>query len=281
MSNSCIVCTNRDISSFYQGLNKCNECGFVFAELTISEEELLEIYHEAYFSGVEYVDYLGDRETYQKNFDNHLRKLKKFIEPSRHRHLFEIGCAYGFFLDIARDHFENVQGIDIVVDGIQHCKEKLGLDVLMGDLLEVDLGGGKIDVLCMWDTIEHLLRPHLYIQKISQQMERGALLALTTGDIESLNARVKKGRWRLIHPPTHIHYFSRRTIKEFLARLGFDVIYNRYCGFYRSLDFTLFSVLVAKYGRQSLYSAFKRTGLGKLSFYLNLYDIMYVVAQKR
>ena len=50
---------------------------------------------------------------------------------------------------------------------------------------------------------------------------RAAPLALTTGDIGSVNARLRGHKWRMIHPPTHLHYFSAETMKALLDRHGF------------------------------------------------------------
>ena len=281
MSKPCIVCGSTSHAPFSQGLIQCRECDFVFADLNLSHAELSEIYRRNYFFGEEYSNYIADRNVLQKNFKLRLQELKKYLDPSRHKRLLEIGCAYGFFLLLARDYFEKVQGIDITEDGVRYCTEELGLDVIRSDLLEVDLGDQKFDVVCFWDTIEHLSNPHLYLQKISGHMESGALLAITTGDIGSLNARFKKNNWRLLHPPTHLQYFSRRTIQILLDRNRFDVISNRYCGFYRSLDNVFYNLFILRSKIPWLYDLARKTGLGKLSFYLNLYDIIYVIARKR
>lgn len=132
----------------------------------------------------------------------------------------------------------------------------------------------------MWDTIEHLRQPEQYIEKISKQMASGALLAITTGDIGSLNARLRKEQWRLIHPPTHIHYFSKQSIATMLNNYGFDVVYNQYCGFYRSVDNIAYNIFVLRHKQPKLYKLLKSLRLTELDFYLNLYDIMYVIAKK-
>lgn len=281
MSKPCIVCGSTNGVRFGRGLIKCSECNFVFADVNLSLPELSEIYRKDYFFGEEYSNYLADRNVLQKNFKLRLKELKKYLDPSRHKRLFEIGCAYGFFLLLARDHFEKVQGIDITEDGVRYCTEDLGLDVIESDLLQADLGDQKFDVVCLWDTIEHLLNPHLYLQKISDHTDSGALLAITTGDIGSLNARFQKGSWRLLHPPTHLQYFSKRTIELLLNRNRFDVISTRYCGFYRSLDNVFYNLFILRSKMPRLYDLVGKTRLGKLSFYLNLYDIMYVIARKR
>ncbi len=281
MKNKCIVCDSTYIRPFYTGMLKCGECGHCFADLRLtSEEELFQLYNREYFCGKEYCNYIVDKKVLQKNFRLRLEVLRKFLDPLRHKNLFEIGCAYGFFLEIAKDIFYNVQGIDISEDSIRYARKQLNLDVIQGNFLPYNLEDRKFDVVCLWDTIEHLHAPHLYIEKLSRHMESDALLAITTGDIESLNARVKKDKWRLIYP-THIHYFSKETIRRILDKYGFDIIYNRYCGFYRSIDNIAYSVLVLRKKGKWLYNLLQGSRLTRFDLYLNLYDIMYVIARKR
>lgn len=279
--NNCIVCNSTNAKPFYPGILKCQRCGHVFADLLLSDQELFELYKKDYFFGEEYSDYVADKQIIQKNFKLRLKTLNTFIKPNVHTKLFEIGCAYGFFLDIAQHHFNQVQGIDITVDGIRYAREALKLNVLQSDLLKHDFCEQKFDVVCMWDTIEHLRQPEQYIEKISKQMASGALLAITTGDIGSLNARLRKEQWRLIHPPTHIHYFSKQSIATMLNNYGFDVVYNQYCGFYRSVDNIAYNIFVLRHKQPKLYKLLKSLRLTELDFYLNLYDIMYVIAKKR
>lgn len=278
--NSCIVCTSRHNKPLYQGILKCEDCGYIFTDLGLKGDEFFELYRKNYFFGGEYSNYVADKKVLQKNFGLRLKALQNFLDPHRHRHLFEIGCAYGFFLDIVRDWFETVQGIDITEDGTHYAREKLNLNVIHGDLLAHDLGNQKFDVVCLWDTIEHLRNPDLYLEKMSRHMQKGALLAITTGDIESLNARIKKDKWRLICHPTHAHYFSKKTLARLLNRYGFDVIFNQYCGFYRSIDNITYNILVLRKKGPWLYKLLSKIGLTNFNLYLNLYDIMYVIARK-
>lgn len=279
--NECIVCGSTQAEPFYAGLLKCKRCGHVFADLRLTDEELFQLYSRNYFFGDEYSDYVADKRVIQKNFKLRLKTLQAFLNPTLHTKLLEIGCAYGFFLETARSRFDTVQGIDITEEGVRYTREILHLDALHGDLLEYDLGEQKFDVACMWDTIEHLRSPQLYVEKVSKHMDSGALLAITTGDINSLNARMRKSKWRLIHPPTHLHYFSIKSLAKMLNNYRFDVIYNRYCGFYRSVDNVAYNIFVLRQKQPRLYNLMKRLRLTDFDFYLNMYDIMYVIARKR
>jgi SAM-dependent methyltransferase len=280
-AHACVVCGGTRASRLYAGILRCEACGHVFADMRLTDEELFRLYNEEFFTGAEFSDYASDERHFRKNFGLRFKELSKFIDPARHKRLLEIGSAYGFFLDTVKQHFDSAEGIDITDAGTLHARERLGLDVVQADFLAHDYGARKFDVVCLWDTIEHLREPHLYVEKIAAHTEPGALLALTTGDIESVNARLRGRAWRLIHPPTHLHYFSPGTIARLLSAHGFEVVYNRYCGFWRSLGNVAYNVFVLRQNRPALFRPFERTGLARLGFYLNLYDIMYVIARKR
>lgn len=249
--------------------------------MRLTDEELFELYNEQFFTGAEFSDYAADERFFRRNFRLRWRELRRFVDPSRHRRLLEIGSAYGFFLEEVRNEFESVQGIDITDAGVAYARDTFGLNVVQADFLTHNYGAQRFDVVCMWDTIEHLRAPQLYFEKIGQLTEPGALLAITTGDVNSLNARMRGSKWRMIHPPTHLHYFSSATLGRLLERHGFEVIYDRYCGFYRSLGNVAYNILVLRHQRPALFKQLERTGLTKFGFYLNLYDIVFVIARRR
>jgi 2-polyprenyl-3-methyl-5-hydroxy-6-metoxy-1,4-benzoquinol methylase len=281
-NRACVVCRAADAREpFHEGLQRCRACGYVSADLSLTDEELSRLYDRGFFHEGDFADYAADREYHTRNFRLRRRVLRRFLDPARHRRLLEIGSAYGFFLDVVRRDFERVLGIDLTDEGVRHTRDALGLDAVQDDFLRHDFAGERFDVTCMWDTIEHVRRPDLYLEKIAALTEPGALLALTTGDIDSLNARLRGRRWRLIMLPAHLHYFSARTITRLLERHGFEVVHLEHCGYYRSALHMAYAVLAVRHGRRELFERLRRTRLLNWGFYLNLYDIMYVVARKR
>src|SRR6266436_2614240 len=184
----CLVCGSTEPAAhLYHGILRCRACGYVFADMRLTDEELFALYDERFFTGAEFSDYAADEKFFRKNFRRRFEELKTFLDPARHRSLLEIGSAYGFFLDTVRDEFTSVQGIDITEAGVRYARDRFKLDVAQADFLAHDFGARKFDVVCMWDTIEHLRAPHLYVEKIARQTDPGALFAITTADIESLN----------------------------------------------------------------------------------------------
>jgi 2-polyprenyl-3-methyl-5-hydroxy-6-metoxy-1,4-benzoquinol methylase len=277
--HACIVCGGRYQSASINGLLQCETCGFITADVSLSREELERIYSEKYFHGEEYRDYVGEQAIFAKQFQRRLKVLLRHVDEGNRGRLFEIGAAYGFFLDLARRHFKQVSGIDLSRDAAEYATHVLGVPVSSGDFLECTLLE-TIDVVCMWDTIEHLADPDLYLEKAAMHMPIGGKIAITTGDIGSIVARWRKGKWRQVHPPTHLQYFSKATLKQLLVKHGFEVLYCGYDGCYRSVDTAAYIVLALKRNKPELYEKLKATGILNWSFYSNFYDTMYVIAEK-
>lgn len=253
-------------------------CGLVFADPTVYRMDPAALYTAEYFRGEEYADYLRDRGTAEMNFRALIRRMRRWSRGGR---LFEIGCAYGFFLNLCRDRW-TAEGVDVSSEAVRYARATLNLQAGCGDFLDMDLPPDAYDAFCLWDTIEHLARPDRYVEKVARCLRPGGVLFLTTGDIGSLVARWRGSRWRLIHPPTHLFYFSRVTLRRLLGRYGMEVMEMGPQGYCRSLDSMLAGIALQQP------EGFLRRALRRLAgvrplrvpFYLNLRDILFVAARK-
>jgi hypothetical protein len=276
---SCIICGGSYAASTLSGLLSCQSCSFTTADLTLGREELRTLYDDSYFCGDEYRDYVAERPIIEKTFVYRLKHLLPHIANPSSKHLFEIGTAYGFFLSLCRPAFGTVEGVDISGQAARFAAQELQVPVAEADFLDY-MPANPIDVACMWDTIEHVARPDLYIEKLARLMQRGSILAITTGDIDSVVARWRGRKWRQIHPPTHLHYFSTATLTHLLGNYGFCVREYRYDGSYRTLDTIAYIILNKKHNLPRLYRTAKWCSLLKWYFRINLGDIVYVIAVK-
>lgn len=279
-SRQCLVCGETLEESALPGLLSCSACSFTTADLTLSDAELERLYGPDYFAGQEYMDYVAERLVIRRHFQTRLRRLLQYVADARSKRLFEIGSAYGFFLEVAREHFRSVEGIDISASAVVYAREQLSLHVTAGEFLAHRMSE-PVDVVCLWDTIEHLRDPHLYVEKAAAYLRAGGVIAVTTGDIGSWVARWRGPRWRQIHPPTHLHYFSKLTLAKLLERHGFAIAFTGYDGMYRSVDTMAYILLNIKRSRPGIYRALKRSGVINWNLYLNLYDIVYMIATKK
>jgi SAM-dependent methyltransferase len=276
----CIVCGGAYEACHLPGLFRCARCGLVSADLRIPDAELAALYGENYFYGEEYLDYVAEEPSLRLNFRKRIKTLKALRPDLAKAELFEVGCAYGFFLSEIAPHVHAASGVDISQAAVRYAAETLHVPAVQGNYLDMDLGR-RYDLMVMWDTIEHLKRPDLFIGRIAEDLKPGGLLALTTGDIDSLNARWRGPKWRLIHPPTHLHYFSVKTITTLLDRHGFDVVHVSHPGNARTLRWIFYAVTVLRMKKPKLYELLPAWRLFDLGVVVNLFDIMFVVARRR
>jgi len=276
--NSCELCGYRGaMGEFYpeQRIVQCPSCSLVFYNAAVDTNLL---YGPDYFHGREYFDYVTDKDILQRNFRKRIELLQKFVPPAGR--MLEIGSAYGFFLDLARHHW-NVQGLDVSIDAVRYARETLGLDVANAEFLDLADERESCDAICLWDTIEHLPHPVRVIEKAARWLKPGGVLALSTGDIGSLVARIRKDRWRQIHPPTHLYYFSRATLTRAVERTGLEraaLVSEGVYRSYRSIAYSVFSL--RSKSRDWIYRAITLGERLDFPIYLNLYDLLVLVARK-
>lgn len=271
---TCIICKKTEEKRIFRDLTQCRKCNLVYYGGDASDLGLDGLYQEGYFMGEEYLNYKNDKSIIQKNFTCRLNEMRRYVRGGA---LFEIGSAYGFFLELAKKYF-SVDGIDITEKPTEFARHELGLNVKTGNYLDLQLEDKK-DIFCMWDTIEHLEKPEEFISKVSSELNTGGYLFLTTGDIGSLLARLRGGKWRMIHPPTHLFYFSGDTISKLLKQNGFEIVKITHPGVYRSLKQILYSLFFLNKNKTP--KMFDKI-LNKLDFpiYINTFDIMMVIAKK-
>lgn len=274
----CLVCGACAFTPLWEILQRCGACGFVTARLDVPIDAR-RLYEGDYFTGEEYLDYLADEAFFRRNFRGRLEEIRRRTPSGR---LLELGAAYGFFLDLARKFYE-VVGFEVNPAAVGHARDVLNLDVRRDDFLATpcEALGGPVDVAVLWDVIEHLDRPDLFLKHVAECSNSGLHLYITTGDIGSRLARWRGPRWRMIHPPSHLHYFDRATISRLLDRCGFDVVEIRAIGVARSIRQILYSVLVLRLKAPGLYRRLAKLVPAQAGFTLNTFDIMQVVAQRR
>ncbi len=273
----CLVCGGAEFSPHLDILQQCASCGFVTTR-TDGQVDYRALYDGDYFKGEEYLDYRADEDFFKKNFRQRLAQVRKYTSRGR---LLEIGAAYGFFLDLARQYFD-VVGFEVNAEAVAHGRQQFGLDLRTDDFLQASEQniGGRVDVTVMWDVIEHLDRPDLFIERVAALSNPGAMLHITTGDIGSLLARIRGRKWRMIHPPTHLHYFDRHSLTRLLSRHGFITVDVRSVGVARSFRQILYSLLALQFRSPSLYRRIASHLPPTWGFTLNTHDIMQITAKR-
>jgi 2-polyprenyl-3-methyl-5-hydroxy-6-metoxy-1,4-benzoquinol methylase len=266
---------------------RCRDCGLVFRRELPEPVELSEIYADAYFrrpeddpGGQGYDDYLAEEELHRLNAALRVRRLSTVVAPGR---LFDVGAAAGFFLDEARTAGWSPEGVDVSPAMSRYGREQLGLDVVTGSFADVERPEGAYAAVTMWDYIEHAIDPVGDLRHAAALLGPGGVLALSTGDVRSLVARVSGSRWHLLTPHHHNFYFSPDTLRRACARAGLQVLSTthpaaRYS--VRYLTYKLRSMAPGNRLVQAVGEPFEHGRVGRMALPVNLWDIVTLVARK-
>lgn len=133
--------------------------------------------------------------------------------------LLEIGSGYGLFLDAARRAGYTVSGVELSRTGAAHSREVLGLDVFCGQLVDAPAGPAA-DVVCAFDTLEHVPDPLDFLRQVRARLAPGGVFAVSLPYFSSLPSRLLRSRWWTLKPEQHITHFTPATLRLVAARAG-------------------------------------------------------------
>lgn len=203
---------------------RCRECGLVFVGREPGQEDLIDLYDERYYEDAAHPGYdgYGMAEARKRH---HGRTLLDDLESLHARgDLLEIGCAYGYFLDEARERGWRVRGVEPSPHAARLARERFGLEVTETPFAMLPVEAESLDAVVLWDVIEHLPDPRATIEHARAWLRPDGLLALSTGNVSSLAARLHGADWSLMTPPWHQFYFSRSSLRRLLVDIGFQVV---------------------------------------------------------
>lgn len=130
------------------------------------------------------------------------------------KHSLDIGCAAGYCVSWLRSRGWHARGIDISHSCVNHARAA-GLDVECGDYLSTRYEL-KFELITLWATIEHLRDPAAVIAKIAADLAPGGSLIISTCNVSSPFAALKRRAWRFYNFPEHIHFFTTRGLNTLL-----------------------------------------------------------------
>ncbi|MCK5305942.1 MAG: class I SAM-dependent methyltransferase [Candidatus Omnitrophica bacterium] len=223
----CNLCGEDNFSILFkeEGINvvKCKICGLVYKTPRRALQNELEIYRTYPLARESKENYIKKRMVLFKYL------LYKVNQRAKKGKLLDLGCQFGYFLDLARREGWQVFGVDVSGEAIAFAKEKLGLNVYEGTLKEAKFPDDFFDVITLWDALEHLSDPFAELLEIKRILKGGGQLVFRDRNAAShVKVRLMFGNLakKLKINPTvfHLCTFSAKTAKMILKKAGFEDI---------------------------------------------------------
>lgn len=227
---TCIACGTAPRQSFRLSngawLRRCPRCGLGWWDWPPFDPAAF--YDRAYFDGAEqskgYDDYAALEPGVARTARQRLRRISRLHGPSRAaKRLLELGCGTGVFLDAARRAGWTVTGVEVSAYAAEQARQR-GLAVETAPVEGLRPAEDAYDCVALWDVLEHLRDPAGVLCAAAKALRHGGVLALSTGDVTSLCARIAGPRWHLFNLPEHLFFFSPAALQRLLTKAGCRVV---------------------------------------------------------
>ncbi len=160
--------------------------------------------------------------------DSQRKRIRKELTALQsHRRLnriLEVGAGSGLFLAEAQKTGWETWAVEVNRKALSYL-ELHGIHRILAQSAEnFEAPECSIDVVRMWDVIEHLESPRLALERVRQVLRPGGMLRLATTNFASLSRKVNGPDWVYINGADHIYLFEPVTIARLLEERGFTQI---------------------------------------------------------
>ena len=196
---------------------RCKDCRTCFRSFRPEPRQLADLYRSA------------DDAVYEAELPNRWRtaqRHRRIVEGRQHRPgtIVDVGCASGIFLRLMADRGWTVYGVEPAASQYARAKSLLPANgCIQQAVLEEAILPCDVDVVTLWDVLEHVSDPAEFFGKCSSRLHRGGILALNVPRIDSLAARVLGSRWPLLLAE-HLNYFTVKGLRILGKRAGLTLI---------------------------------------------------------
>lgn len=217
------------------GVAVCHRCGHEFIQ-PVPQPAFLRAYYSNYMSGAKsgfYRERAADSipERFRSRYEPWLCIMATMLDGRRR--LLDVGAGLGMFLRLARERGFEVRGVEPNKEVADVLTARHGIPVVNNLFEQVELDE-QVDVITMWDLLEHLADPRAALVKVASLLAPKGLLVLEIPSRDSLLHTLAKGIYRIsggrVRRPLylvcglhHLHYFSERDISRLLGETGFEV----------------------------------------------------------
>jgi SAM-dependent methyltransferase len=258
LNEPCDLCGGDSFASYARGmyalggalhdLVRCRRCTLVQVRPLPDDAAIRSMYGDDYFEK-DYDSCLSEA-SYFESFPRLMARYGALLDAidalAPRGSLFEVGCAGGYFLALARDRGWRVRGLEITAAGTTHARDELALEVTRG-AFPSPVAGAPFDVVYMGHVLEHLRSPAAGIDAVGALLRPGGLLVVEVPTyVDSPYFRALRlalpvlraagldrgGLLRALKfpvpgqtmEPFHLYEFRRRTLVRLLERFGYRVL---------------------------------------------------------
>ncbi len=152
--------------------------------------------------------------------EDRIRLLKEHL--GKDKRLLEVGCSAGMFLWHAKDLVKEVVGIDYDASSAAHAAKKCSCKVYDRDIEETDLAEGSFDIICAFQTLEHVADPIAFISKYAKYLKQDGVMAIEVPNLHDalVYAYNLPNHAKFFYHVSHPWYFTEKSLLKVMEKAG-------------------------------------------------------------
>lgn len=219
----CIFCNKKSdeivITENNYSCKRCSQCGLIFLSPRPTHEEIRNIYKTDH-DNISAADRIASEFIKIFNTKHHIKLIRKFV---KHGALLEIGPGGGQFLSEAKENGFDPYAIELNPKQAQFINNERKIPCEDQELTSDSFPSKMFDVIYHSDVLSHFYDPMSEFKKMNSKLKMNGYLIFETGILNE----VEKKHFNLIPSfqlPSHLFFFSDRSIQHLLKRTGFSLI---------------------------------------------------------
>jgi len=207
-------------------LRKCQTCDIVFVNPRLSDDDLAKLYDEDFYfsTGWSYESLASWMIELIQTRRRH--RVERHVRPGK---LLDIGSGDGRFVHHMALHGWDATGLDFSPAAQKFANTLHSrAQFLQGSLDDYDFPPRSLDLITLWQVLEHIGEPRTLLRRCHGLMKPGGMLVASVPNIDGLSSRLTGERWWGLDVPRHLVHYTPSTLRSSLERAGFRVVHIRH-----------------------------------------------------
>jgi 2-polyprenyl-3-methyl-5-hydroxy-6-metoxy-1,4-benzoquinol methylase len=197
-------------------LVRCRQCGLMYLDPRVRQDVVL-----AGYAAGEDETFISQAAQREATFAPYVPIIERLL--GRKGRVLDVGTAGGSFLAVAKRRGWDVIGCEpsrwLCEWGTRHY----GIDIRPGTVFDLALPDGSVDVVSLWDVLEHVPDPLAVLRECRRVVKEDGLIVVNVPDSDSWIARAMGRRWVFLLS-VHLYYFTLASLTRMLRTSGFEVV---------------------------------------------------------
>ncbi len=232
-TRDCICCGSEQLEALYE----IADVRVILNDKTVSHQITVQICRDC---GMVFLNPIGDATFYQDYYSDYLRvtasdeggsrrakREQQFAycqtqlpEGKKGGRVYDIGAHDGSLLSYFKDNGWQVGGCDFSQSGHSYAQETYGVQLDLMDFLPVAHAPGSIDVITIFQVLEHVLTPLPLLRKVREDLNDDGLFIIEVPNLDQPSAHNLANYFDF----EHVSYFELASLTNVLAIAGFQVV---------------------------------------------------------